>query len=465
MKKHSAHLTRLWPVLPACILLVLLPRGEASAAGNLKTDEAAYRPGQYAEVSYSGVTEQDVENKAWIGIAKVGASANEYLDWEYVAEGSGSVWLAVPGEAGSYEVRYYRENRAVDENLEGSESIPLTVEGEVPGDETAVYPGKNDFNWDLIDFPWERRLWTGTYETNYKALYLRQTDGRVEGEYPDWDNGRIDGTVIDGVVFGYWFESPSYAPPKDAGQLVFAMNPGGEGFTGWWRYGNSGNWSLWTSGTLNRQQASDWAQEEVYEADANHLVPDYLRGEDLTEEISIAEFSSLAVRLYEELLQTEAEPMETPFAEAGGHERQTDIEKAYGLGILKAIAPESFKPDAGFNRQVLANMLCGLIKTIEYEDCSFETIDSLSLPYTITEHYDDEAEISETCFDDVYYLKENQLLNGSADGRFDPKAGATREQVIVAVNRILDMETQKLQEPAETNTIEEEESEPDAATE
>ena len=213
-------------------------------------EQSIYTPGQHVAVSYTGVTPADVENGAWIAVARASDPAGSYKDWKYVQAGDGVLWLDVPEEAGSYEIRYYTASRASEENLAGGLRVPFLAVGEKPGDDQAVYPARNDFDWDLLTFAPGLDDWTGAYKTNFGTMYLRQSGGDLTGEYPSWDDGRVDGTVRDGIFYGYWYESPSYAPPGDAGQLVCALYPDGSGFQGWWRYGNSGSWKDWSAGTL-----------------------------------------------------------------------------------------------------------------------------------------------------------------------------------------------------------------------
>ena len=287
------------------------------------------------------------------------------------------------------------------------------------------------FDWDLLEFMPGSRSWTGTYETNFKTLYLLQSGDTLTGSYPDWDDGRVDGFTVDGIFYGYWYESPSYAPPTDAGQLVAALYPDGQGFKGWWRYGNNGSWKDWSAGSFNALEASDLTVDTVYTADANHLIPDELRGTDLTEGMTIAEFAALSVRVYEEITGKEAEPAATPYTQVEGHLFQSEIEKAYGLGILKNIKADSFRPDEGFSRQLLAVMFCNLIKVCEYEDCTFDTIGSYTLEYTASQHFADEADIDPLAIDCAYYLTSNGLMDTGTDGRFDPAGKVMREQAVI----------------------------------
>lgn len=243
-----------------CVFLIALLVCSASSAlalASLQVDRDGYAPGQYIGVSYTGVTQAEADNQAWIAIAPAGSAANSYLSWSYVQAGNGILWLSVPDQAGSYEVRYFRGYSANEENLADGQRIPFAVAGEKPSDDRARYPVRNDFDWGLLTFSPGRGSWAGVYETNFKTLTLRQTGSAVTGEYPEWDNGRVDGYAEDGIFYGYWYESPSYAPPGDAGQLVCALYPDGSGFQGWWRYGNSGSWRDWSAGTLVFPEETD----------------------------------------------------------------------------------------------------------------------------------------------------------------------------------------------------------------
>jgi hypothetical protein len=94
-------------------------------------------------------------------------------------------------------------------------------------------------------------IWTGKWESKeWGTMELTQTGGSVTGTYT-WDEGRIDGTVNGNVLRGIWSESPSYAPPDDAGDFEFILSPDGNSFTGKWRYGSSGDWE------------GDWSGERI----------------------------------------------------------------------------------------------------------------------------------------------------------------------------------------------------------
>jgi hypothetical protein len=87
--------------------------------------------------------------------------------------------------------------------------------------------------------------WTGVWETTYGDMELTQTDGTVTGTY-EVNAGKIEGTVQGNKLVGTWSESPSYAPPDEAGDFEFTLSSDGNSFVGRFRYGSSGDWGEWT---------------------------------------------------------------------------------------------------------------------------------------------------------------------------------------------------------------------------
>jgi len=83
------------------------------------------------------------------------------------------------------------------------------------------------------------RDWTGTWETNYGKVVLKQSDHDVTGVYV-LKQGRINGRASDNKLAGVWAEAPSYAPPSDAGDFEIFMDQSGRSFKGrWWKPGSA----------------------------------------------------------------------------------------------------------------------------------------------------------------------------------------------------------------------------------
>ena len=402
-------------------------------------DKDDYAPGQYMAVVCQGVTQSAIEHKAWVTTARSEDPAFIHGDWKYVTEGDCTLWLKVPDEPGTYELRYFQSEPASEENLSDGLRIPFTVSGQSPSNDTPVYPTLHDFNWSLLEYVPGEGTWTGTYETNFKTLYVRQDGNKISGEYPEWDEGRIDGIVDKGILYAYWYESPSNAAPNDAGQLICVLRPDGQGFDGWWRYGNSGAWNIWTGGTLNRKIASDSMQETIASADARHLIPPCLQDKDLTENITAVEFAALGVYVFEEYWQTQELPEATPFKDVPGHPLQTEIEKAWGLGFLKRVHADALG-DSVISRQLMAQMLCDLVKLFDFDNWTFETDAQFPLTYTMPELYADDNSIYASARDSVYFCTANGIMEALEGNSFMPSIPATREQAIAAVEHIYRME-------------------------
>ena len=89
--------------------------------------------------------------------------------------------------------------------------------------------------------------WEGEWDTNWGKMVLTQNGAAVTGTYT-YDKGKISGTISGNVLAGTWSESPSYAPPKDGGNVEFTMSADGKSFSGKWRYGQEGSWGNWEGG-------------------------------------------------------------------------------------------------------------------------------------------------------------------------------------------------------------------------
>jgi hypothetical protein len=91
-------------------------------------------------------------------------------------------------------------------------------------------------------------IWAGTWSTTYGMMTLTQTGNQVSGNY-EHSNGHIIGTVSGNVLYGTWSEAPSYSPPDNAGDVQLTISADGKTFSGGWRYGSSGSWTMNWNGT------------------------------------------------------------------------------------------------------------------------------------------------------------------------------------------------------------------------
>ena len=193
-------------------------------------------------------------------------------------------------------------------------------------------------------------------------------------------------------------------------------------------------------------EASDWAQEELARADELGLIPDCLEGEDLTQDITRAEFAAVTVKAYEALSGTSALPAVTnPFTDT------TDIEvlKAYNVGITNGTSATEFSPNALLNREQAATMLTRVFKRVTMPGWTLATDGQFTLTYTKPAAFADDKDISAWAKDSVYFMAANGIINGVGNNKFAPKnvtteeqatgyANATREQALLIAVRMVE---------------------------
>lgn len=191
---------------------------------------------------------------------------------------------------------------------------------------------------------------------------------------------------------------------------------------------------------------SSWAQTELQKADEMGLIPESLKGEDLTEDISRAEFAAVAVKTFEALSGTQAIPAVTnPFTDC----KDMEVLKAYNIGAVNGTSDTTFMPDALLNREQAAAMLTRVFKKVSMPSWSLETDADFPLNYTKPAAFSDDTQISAYARDSVYFMVANNIINGVGGNKFAPKntttaeeaqgyANATREQALAIAVRMVE---------------------------
>ncbi|NCB62467.1 MAG: hypothetical protein EOM52_02470 [Clostridia bacterium] len=183
--------------------------------------------------------------------------------------------------------------------------------------------------------------------------------------------------------------------------------------------------------------ASAWATPELEKADKAGLIPDVLKGQDLTKPITRAEFAALSVRLYEVMSGKTAAPApQNPFTDASDPE----ILKAYALGITKGTTGTTFQPNLLIPREQVATMLTRTVQAAK---------PALKLDTSGVALFADDALISGFARESVYFMAKNGVIKGFSGNKFGPKnttaaeeaagyANATREQSLIIAVRSLE---------------------------
>lgn len=192
-------------------------------------------------------------------------------------------------------------------------------------------------------------------------------------------------------------------------------------------------------------QASNWAQKELAEAEKLNLIPDSLKNGDLTKSITREEFAEVSVKAYEALTGKKATPVASnPFVDT----KNTEVLKAYNLGITTGTSATTFEPNALLNREQAATMLTRTYKKATIDGWTIADDSKFPLEYTKSNTFADDKDISSWAKDSVYFMNANGIINGVGDNKFAPKnttsaeeavgyANATREQAIIIATRMV----------------------------
>lgn len=203
--------------------------------------------------------------------------------------------------------------------------------------------------------------------------------------------------------------------------------------------------SVMASGEITSasNRVSDWAKEEIAQANAQNLIPETMSAKDLTQPVTRGEFAAISLKLYEALSGAIAESTASaPFGDIAGADDEEAIKKAYELNLVQGISAEEFEPDKDIDRQDLAVMLCRTIKKHKIEGWTLATDSEYPLEYNGVKEFADHDEIADYAKPSVYYLAGAGAIKGIGDSLFGPvnnrdEAIATREQAIVLALRIL----------------------------
>jgi len=166
---------------------------------------------------------------------------------------------------------------------------------------------------------------------------------------------------------------------------------------------------------------SSWAQSYVREAYNQNLVPSNLMGR-FTQSITRAEFTHLAVALYEELTGRTITGRVT-FTDTD----DVNVQKMAYLGVVRGVGNNRFNPDGLITREESAAMLVRLANATDV------TIPDYS-NYTFADH----DRVSSWAVGYVRQMRLSGIMGGVGNNRFDPMGRYTIEQSITTMLRTYD---------------------------
>ncbi|MDR1873898.1 MAG: FecR domain-containing protein [Synergistaceae bacterium] len=95
--------------------------GNSEGAYRFTLDKSSYAPEEPITVEVSGVLEEMLPDRPWVGLYSTEAGHRDYIRWSYITTSAGSVRLNAPTEPGEYEARAYAKNDVyIDSNVVGT---------------------------------------------------------------------------------------------------------------------------------------------------------------------------------------------------------------------------------------------------------------------------------------------------------------------------------------------------------
>jgi hypothetical protein len=143
----------------------------------------------------------------------------------------------------------------------------------------------------------------------------------------------------------------------------------------------------------------------------------------LRQDITREEFCGIAVKLYENLSGKEALPCTVnPFNDTS----DTDILKAYELGIVNGVSADRFTPANKISRQEICVMITRALKAAKP-----------GLDYSVTDYdrFTDENKIASWAINEVRFASKNNIMKGVGVNTINPLGETSREQGVIMIKR------------------------------
>lgn len=99
--------------------------------------------------------------------------------------------------------------------------------------------------------------------------------------------------------------------------------------------------------------------------------------------------------------------------------------------IISGYSKREFRPDESVTREQLATILYNYLKNYKL----VRNFDAMKVNESV--NFTDDASISEWAKDKVMLVQQIGLMEGRADGSFDPKATVTRAEIAVVIERLI----------------------------
>lgn len=170
--------------------------------------------------------------------------------------------------------------------------------------------------------------------------------------------------------------------------------------------------------------ASPWAQETVTRYYLNQLLPYEMCGE-LQHELTRGELAYFCYYYIYKVQGWEPATLHNPFSDLEGESFVVQILRCNDVGIMTGVSGSEFLPQGTVTREQAATVLSRLIGYLTGNE-----LQAADAPA-----YEDADILSEWARESVAAVSESGIFQG-ADGQFRPKDSITRQEIILALDRV-----------------------------
>jgi len=203
--------------------------------------------------------------------------------------------------------------------------------------------------------------------------------------------------------------------------------------------------SPWSETVTIGLKSSSWAVTELQKASYYGLIPDSLKGADMTQPITREEFAEIAVKLYELYTGKKAQAGNMSFTDTTNPE----ILKAANLGLVMGVGNNKYAPKQLVTREQMATIMLRALKVIN-PVADYSTAGAAK--------FADDKQIESWARDGVYYCSKAGILKGTGNNMFNPDGNSTRESAVIACTRSYELFRQagntQPQQTTESDTLE-----------
>lgn len=391
--------------------------------GDIKISKTEVKINEPMSVTVKGLTNEMLENDAWLGIVEVNEKMENTILSAYISNlpSDNTYKFNAPSKFGKYEIRVFSDGTVNTSEyksvLFGVVSFDVVSSKAKPGDivlsKTNVQPSEKM-----------------TVTVNGLTKGEIDEDAFVAIEMV---NEKMENTTLDAYISNFKIGNVyEFQAPTTPGNYEVRVICSGTINADLYSYALFGVAPFTVSGEPTGELAAGyeglatWAATEVNKAVEEKLVTDKVLTE-FPKEITREEFCELAILLYEKITGKEAPNVSiNPFTDT----QNSQVLKAFNLGIVSGIGEGKFAPNNKVTRQEISAMLVRTLKVTKPE---------LNVRAEFKTKFRDENKIAKWALEAIRFMNSNEIIKGglSSDGsaNLNPMGNTTRQEAIAMVLR------------------------------